>query len=99
MPTHSETVTRAADLLRAAGMKVMRMQGPERIDADEHALIHLGLIDCEARYEGDTSTITGNHEDHGRVTLRREAGVFTVEAEDLSLVRRWGEPVPDGLHD
>ena len=89
MPIHSETVTRATDLLRAAGMRVMSLPTLQ-IDADEHAAIHLGLINCVTSYDGDTSTITGNHEDHGRVTLQREDGVFTVEAEDVSMVRKWG---------
>ena len=38
-------------------------------------------------------TITGNHEDYGHTELRREANVFTIQAENLSFVRAWGEPM------
>lgn len=61
-----------------------------RIDRDEYEATRAELIDRHERQDGGAVIITGSHEDHGQVTLRREAGVFTIEAEDLSLVRPWG---------
>lgn len=62
------------------------MQGPKRIDRDEYEVTIAELIDRKERREGDVVTITGNHEDHGRTELRREANVFTIKAEDLSFI-------------
>ena len=92
MPTHSETVTRATDLLRAAGMKVMSLP-TVRIDRDEYESTISGMSRRNERRDGDVVIITGQHEDFGRVTLRREDGVFTIEAEDVSMVRKRGEPM------
>ena len=69
------------------------MQGPKRIDRDEYEVTIAELIGRQERREGDVVIITGSHEDHGRTELRREAGVFTIRAEDLSFVRSWGEPM------
>lgn len=64
---------------------------PERrIDRDEYEATRAELIDRHERQDGGAVIITGIHEDHGRVTLRREAGVFTIEADSLELVRPWG---------
>ena len=62
-----------------------------RIDRDEFENIYDALSDRSERREGEVLIITGKHEDHGRVTLRREEGVFTVEAESTEFVRPWGE--------
>lgn len=87
-----QTVTRAADILRSAGIRIVSMP-TVIIDPDEHEEIRQGLINRQERHEGDTSVITGNHEDHGRVTLRRQDGVFSVEAEGATFVRARGEPI------
>ena len=61
-----------------------------RIDRDEFDRIADELSGSDMQRAGDIIVITGNHEDHGRVTLRREAGMFTVSAESLEFVRPWG---------
>ena len=66
------------------------MQGPKRINRNEHEAIRDKLIDQHERQDGGAVIITGIHEDHGRVTLRRMAGVFTIEADNLESVRPWG---------
>lgn len=94
MPIHSETVTRAADLLRAAGMRVFSLP-TVRIDRDEYEATISGLSRRKEHREDDIVIITGEHEDFGQVRLKREAGVFTIQAEDTTFVRKWGEPVPE----
>ena len=52
--------------------------------------IRIELSGRRSEYDGDTSVITGNHEDLGRVTLSRAGGAFWVEAEDTSFARPFG---------
>ena len=63
------------------------MEGPRQIDRDEYEATIAELLNRHERRDGDVVIITGSHEDHGRVTLRREAGVFTIEADSLEFVR------------
>ena len=62
----------------------------KQIDRDEFETVLSELENPTETRIGDVVTITGRHEDHGEVRLRREAGVFTVEASDTSLVRDRG---------
>ena len=40
----------------------------------------------------DVVTVTDRHEDRGRIALRRKAGVFTIEADELAFVREGFAP-------
>ena len=97
MPTPVPTcsvVTYAVDLLAAAGLRIIPGPG-KRIDRDKYEATISELADRQERRDGDVVLITGNHEDQGHTTtLRHEDGVFTIEAEEMTFVQPWGEPVP-----
>ncbi len=82
-------VTRVIDILRSAGVTAAPLR-TVHIDADEHEVLSLEMTD---RHETRTPAlwiIAGNHEDLGKTVLRRESGVFTVSAEEVSFVRGFG---------
>ena len=98
MSIHFETVTRATDLLRAAGMRVFSLP-TVRIDRAEYEATISDLSLRQERREGRILIVTGQHADFGRVTLWREDEVFTIQGDDLTFVRRWGAPPSDGGYD
>ena len=55
----------------------------QHIDRDEYEVTIAELANRAERRDGDAVVITGQHEDQGRMTLRREAGSITLETEPV----------------
>ncbi len=86
----SACVTRAVDILLAAGAGFAPLRTVQ-IDADEHEVLSLELIDQHETRTPELWIITGLHESLGRTVLRREDGAYTVSAEEVSFVREFGK--------